>query len=130
MLFFISALVVFSFRLYFDSLCQESGLGLSHDFAHFEKIPASLHRLFSFHGLYEIFSIVGVWGLLFVFVLNKNIRMILQNATTLYMILFLLIVFLHAILSTELSRMFYLATPILAIWIALIVDQLIIINRK
>ena len=130
LLFFISALLVFSFRFYFDSLCQESGLGLSHDFAHFEKIPASLYRLFSFHGLYEVLSIVGIWGFLFVFVLNKNIRIILQNATTLHMMLFLCIVFFHAILSTELARMFYLASPIIAIWMALIVDHLILLVKK
>ncbi len=129
-MFFISGIIVFSFRYYIDSLSNLSGLGLENDFSHIYKIPDSLRRLFSFHGVYELFSIVGVWGLLFVFLFKKNIRIILNLKTPLYMILFICVIFIHAILSTDLARMFYLASPIIAIWLALIFDLIIVSKYK
>ena len=128
-LFVISALLVFSFRYYFDTLSNaSSNLGLKNDFAHFNYISISIKRLFSFHGAYEIFSILGFWGLLFIFLIKKDIRTLLKEKTTMYMIIFLFIVLVHALLSMELARMFYIATPVLAIWIALISDKLILIK--
>jgi len=124
-LFASSALIVFSFRYYFDAITHaQSGLGLKNDFAHFDKIIISINRLCSFHGLYEILSIPGLWGLLFVFIFKKNIRVLLKQKTTSYMILFLIIVLFHALLSTDLARMFYIATPIMAIWFSIIADAI------
>ncbi len=97
--------------------------GIRTDIDHFTNIPASLQRLFSFHGIYELFSIIGVWGALFFFLLNKEVRQSVRQKTTLYMLLFLLVVFVHSVLSLDLARMFYLATPVTAIWFALITDK-------
>lgn len=130
-LFLISAILVFSFRFYLDTLSNiSSNLGLKSDFGHFDYISISLKRMFSFHGAYEIFSIFGLWGLLFIFLIKKDIRMLLKQKTTTYMIIFLFIVLIHALLSTELARMFYIVTPILAIWIALISDKIISIKEQ
>ena len=124
LLFFISGIIIFSFRYYIDSLGNyNTTLGLEYDFAHFEKIPSSLIRLFSFHGIYEVFSIVGFWGLLFLLLIYPNIRIVIKNKTTLYMKLFLIIVLIHALLSNELARMFYLATPIIAVWLSIISEE-------
>jgi hypothetical protein len=41
------------------------------------------------------------------------------------MILYLFIVLIQALLSTELARMFFLAIPVIAIWVAAISDELI-----
>jgi hypothetical protein len=128
-LFIISALLVFSFRYYFDKYTgATTGLGFKNDFAYIDNIPVSLKRLFSFHGIYEIISIMGVWGLLFIFLINKSIRTLLKQKTTLYMVLFLFIVLIHAVLSTELARMFYIATPVIAVWLSLISDEMIFIK--
>jgi len=132
LLFGISALFVFTFRYYFDkfSSIQPTNLGLKNDFAHIDYITISLKRLFSFHGIYEIFSILGIWSFLFIFLIKSSIRTLLRQKTTLYMMLFLCIVLVHAILSTELARMFYIASPILAIWIALIADETILLKHN
>ncbi len=125
LLFAFSFLIVFSFRYYYDIsnqiLVNES---LSKDIAHVGQIIISLKRLFSFHGIYEMFSIVGFWGFLFVFIKNKNIRTVLRSNTPIYIYIFLFIVLIHALLSTELARMFYIATPIIAVWIAIIFNEI------
>jgi hypothetical protein len=128
-LFIISAFLVFTFRYYFDMLSNAtSGSEFRNFFEQINNIPVSIKRLFSFHGIYEIISIFGMWGLLFIFLLNKNIRILLKQKTTLYMVLFLFIVLIHALLSTEIARMFYIATPVIAVWLSLISDEIIIIK--
>lgn len=122
--FMLSALLVFTFRYFLDKYTGVPfGEGIRTDINHLANIPASLKRLFSFHGAYELFSIIGMWSLLFFFLLNKEIRQSVKQKTTLYMLLFLLVVFVHSILSLDLARMFFLATPVTAIWFALIADK-------
>lgn len=124
-LFAVSATLVFSFRYYFNTLSSGTdGIGLQNNFHHVSNAAASIKRLFSFHGVYEVFSVPAVWSLLFVFLLKKEIRMAVVQKTETTHVLFLGIVLVHALLSTELSRMFYIATPVLAIWIAVITDQM------
>lgn len=126
LLFLISGLLVFSFRYFFDQYSgTPSGLGPTSNFAYISNAPIALMRLFSFHGIYEIVSISGIWGLLFVFLIHKPIRIVFKQKTSLYLILFLFIVLIHAVLSAELARMFYLATPVIAVWISLICDEII-----
>lgn len=119
--FLISGVLVFTFRFLFDYFNGFSGTeSLSKDLSHFDEIGYSLRRLFSFHGAYEVFSIVGFWGALFLLMFKKEVRMAVKNVTPLYVILYMGIVLLHALLSTELARMFYLATPVVAVWLATI----------
>ena len=125
-LFTLSGILVFTFRYYFDGISNETtGLGMKNGVDHFSNVPDAFRRLFSFHGLYEIVSIVGLWGVLFLGLLNKGIRRIVQNEFNLMFVLYFLIVFIHALLSVQLSRMFYMATPIIALILALISDQLL-----
>lgn len=128
-LFVISAILVFSFRYYLDWYSGTTyGLGLRDDFAHLGNISVSLKLLFSFRGLYEIVSIFGVWGLLFVGILNRSIRTILTQKTTLYVIVFLFIVLIHIIISSDIARMLYLATPVFAVWFSSVSDKLLTIK--
>ena len=125
-LFLLSGLIVFTFRYFFDQGTIGSiDLGLKNDFAHVDNINEALKRLFSFHGVYEIFSIMGVWGLLFMASVNQRIRESLRENTKSYIIFFLVIVFIHALLSVELARMFYLATPVLAVFFSIIADRIL-----
>jgi hypothetical protein len=122
--FMLSAIIIFSFRYYFDIFNNLSlNEGLKSDFEHTANITASLHRLFSFHGIYEIFSIFGVWGVLFLFLIKRGFRNGIILKMPDYMIFYLVIVLIHALLSTELARMFYLAIPVIAIWISAITDR-------
>jgi hypothetical protein len=123
-LFLLSGLLIFSFRFLLDKYSNASfQAGIKSDLEHLENITVSLKRLFSFHGLYEVFSILGIWALLGIGLLNKKIRMVLQKKTAAYFYIFLLIVLGNALLSTELARMFYMATPILVIWFSIIATE-------
>ena len=122
--FLLSAIIIFSFRYYFDIINNLSiNEGLKSDFEHTGNISSSLHRLFSFHGIYEIFSIFGIWGVLFLLLLVKGFRNGIQLQMPAYILFYLVIVLIHALLSTELARMFYLAIPVIAIWISAISDN-------
>jgi hypothetical protein len=124
-----SAILVFSFRYYFDTLNNAAfGLGLKEDMAHINYIAVTLKLMFSFQGIYEISSIFGIWGILFVFLLNKRIRMLLKQKTSLYLIVFLFIVLIHIIISSDIARMLYIAMPLFAIWFSTITDEIISIN--
>lgn len=123
--FFLSACLVFAFRYGMDSVTGSTlNMGLQHSFSHWKYIPDALARVFSFHGLYEIFSVVGVWGICFLFLIKKHIRESVKKNTTMYMVLFLGIVLIHVLLSAELARMLYIATPVMAIWISVILSSL------
>lgn len=123
-LFLISGIAIFAFRYYFDLINSlNASEGLSSNINHFNYIFISLKRLFSFHGVYEVFSIIGVWSLLFVALLKKEIRGSFISKTPSYAILYIVIVLLHALLSTDLARMFYLLTPLLAIWVSVLFDE-------
>jgi len=120
----LSGLLVFSFRFGYDWYNQlDPGESLSDDLAHVQSIRMSLGRLFSFHGLYEVVSIVGVWGLLFLLLLKNNVRAFVRKHSPGFSWLFVGIILLHALLSTELARMLYLLSPLLAVWIALLIEQ-------
>ena len=122
-----SGLLVFSFRYYLDHRYQLTvSDSLSKDVEHFTNIGISLRRLFSFHGVYELFSVTGFWGALFLLLFKKSFRQKLGRYVNTFFILFLVIVLLHALLSTELARMFYLAAPVLAVWLAVITDELLL----
>ncbi len=123
--FLISGVLVFGARYGIDVISGSSATeGLSRDLAHFDQITYSLGRLFSFHGAYEAFSALGVWNLVFASLFFKQVRSVLAKEVPLYCWLFLGIVMIHVLLSGELARMFYLATPVLAIVVAISLREL------
>lgn len=130
-LFIISAAVVFAFRYFVDAVSGTPfNESLHTDINHLSNIADSLRRLFSFHGVYEVISIFGLWGLLFFFLLRKNVRDTVSGKTPVYFLIYIVIVLVHALLSTDLARMFYLATPVLAVWFALIWDEISFFTQK
>jgi len=123
----LSGIVVFSFRYAFDIFNEFNVVeSLTKDTAHLSYILPSLKRLFSFHGIYELISIVGVWGIILLFLLSKSIRDFVKKNTPSYSLLYILIVFIHVVLSTDLARMFYLITPLFAVWFAIIFDKVLL----
>lgn len=122
---FLSWAIYFAFRYWVDtSLGSSIDQAVSTDLEHFFQIKESLKRLFSFHGIYEFTSIFGVWGLAFVLFFKKGMLANTLTRIPRYYLLFFAIVLLHALLSTELARMFYLLTPLFSILLALLVDSL------
>jgi hypothetical protein len=128
-LFGASGFLVFLFRYYLDMYSNATfGSGLNSDLAHIQNITASLKLLFSFQGIYQITSVFGMWSLLFVFLLNSRFRAILKQNTTLYLVVFLFIVLIHLLLSSDIARMLYLASPVFAIWFSSITEEIISIR--
>lgn len=129
--FALSGLLVFSFRYYFDWINNiEVAESLGKDIDTINNIIPSVKNLFSFHGLYEVFSVLGVWSLFLLLFINKNIRSRFKLKAPRYNILFIIIILIHAFLSTDLARMFYLLTPLFAVWIAILFDELILFNKN
>jgi hypothetical protein len=113
----LSGALIFAFRYGYDQWAQwpveES---LQRDVAHLGFIGDSLHRLFSFHGVYEIASIVGLGGMSFLLLLHPAIRRQWKSGVQTFQWIYLLIILWHALLSTDLARMLYLMMPVLALW--------------
>lgn len=122
----LSGIIIFSFRYLFDqSIGAEFGESISRDVSHFEVIPKSLKRLFSFHGLYEVLSIGGVWNIfLIVGLFIKDVREIFFQKISLIWGALTVLVMIQALLSYELARMFYLLTPLLAVLITIFFDSI------
>jgi hypothetical protein len=119
----LSAIVIFTYRYVYDHWVgvpiEES---MTRDLAHFGFIGESLQRLFSFHGVYEILSIVGLGGVSFLLLWNPQIRSEWKKQVRSYEVLYILIIVFHALLSTDLARMFYLTMPVLGIWMASLLE--------
>ncbi len=124
LLFALSGAIVFSARYYIDSISGTNALGtMQENFSHFGSILYSLKRLFSFHGVYEIFSITGFWILLTIPAFTKRIFVKTLVRFDFFVFWFVVSVFFQAILSTDIARMLYMLTPILAaFWAMLIVE--------
>ncbi len=121
----LSGLLVLGFRFGIDHFFSlDPGESYSRDMEHFAQIPDSLRRLFSFHGVYELFSIVGIWA---VFILSLKLKALREIIKTMprFSGYFLLIILLHALLSTELARMFYIGGLIYVLFMAKLFDHLI-----
>lgn len=100
------------------------------DLDHFNQIMLSLKRMFSFHGIYELFSITSLFTLPFFFLLSGQIRSkVISNLPSFSMLFFVIIIF-HAMLSSDLTRMYYLMLPLLCLVIGLILDELFSKNPR
>lgn len=124
--------VFFGFRYVFDAIVGLDGTqSYAADLDHFNSIGTSIKRLFSFHGMYELFSVLGVWNVFLVvpFFIGKRISMYrLQHS--IFWMCFVGVVFFQALLSTELARMFYMLTPFFGLLLAKAFDEIGIGNLK
>jgi hypothetical protein len=123
----LSGIIIFTFRYFFDqAIGVEFGQSLERDVSHFSMIPESLRRLFSFHGLYEVFSIGGFWNIIIIVGLFFiKVRTALLEKISIMWYVLIILVLIQALLSFQLARMFYLLTPLLAMVVTLNVDILL-----
>lgn len=129
--FALSGLLVFGFRFIMDWSAGNSFTeSFIADTGHFAYITASAGRLLSFHGLYEIMSVFGIWVLLFIplFVIKGLYRKIAGSLER-YIWWYLPAVLIQMLLSTDIARMFYLVMPVLVIVYAMIIENLGIIQK-
>ena len=126
--FLLSGILIFTFRIYFDQYTGTTLVdSLQHDVAHLNRFYYAVSRLFSFHGLYEIFSVTGLWIFIPLYLMIKKAKRFKEQFKELdkFMYAYLVCVFVQAIVSTELARMFYQALPVLSVYIAMSVDSLL-----
>lgn len=130
-LFLLSGILVFSARFLIDYFSDASQMAsLKEDFMHFGEIPVSLRRLFSFHGLYEVFSVTGFWILLILPALLKKSLITYVQRFKAFEWWFVAAVILQVLLSTDVARMLYLLTPVLAVLWGIIIADLDVLKKR
>jgi hypothetical protein len=126
LLFALSGILVFSFRYFIDTISGSSASGaLQRMVSHFGDIPISLKRLLSFHGIYEIFSVTGFWFLLIIPAIVKKVFWSSVKRFEPFVFWFIVSVFFQTILSTDVARMLYLLTPVLAVLWSILLERVI-----
>ncbi|MFW5889792.1 MAG: hypothetical protein ACOCTO_00215 [Marinilabiliaceae bacterium] len=129
--FLLSGILVFSARFLIDYYSNASQMAsLKEDFMHFGEIPVSLQRFFSLHGLYEVFSVTGFWVLLVIPALVKKSFTLYLKRFKAYEWWFIAAVMLQVFLSTDLARMMYLLTPVLAVLWGIIISDLNLLKNR
>jgi hypothetical protein len=125
--FLLSGIFVFIFRYCYDHFAGfPANSGLISDIDHVKYIKDSIRKLFSFHGVYDVFSNFGMWVLLPAFALmsTHSYWAALKQKAKWYMLFFGIAVLIHMLLSGYLERMFYLAMPIICLTIAIAADEI------
>jgi hypothetical protein len=123
--FLFSGVLVFSFRYFWDIQTGAPALeSLEKDWEHFAEIPAVLSRLFSLHGIYDVFSVVGLWILVPVVFVWKHREVFGYQLKRFgwMMVVYLLCIGAQVLLSGDLGRMLYLALPALALVVGLVAE--------
>ncbi|OJW79642.1 MAG: hypothetical protein BGO69_13025 [Bacteroidetes bacterium 46-16] len=124
--FIISGILVFAFRYLYDHYAGfPADSGLQADLYHFSYVKGNLHKLFSFHGVYDILSNPGLWLLAPVaaFLLLPSYKTVLRQGMEWYMFFFMISILVHMLLSGYLERMFYLTMPLLCMMTGLAIDE-------
>jgi hypothetical protein len=125
---FLSGILVFGFRFLYEwHYGLEWMSSINEDISTFSSIGISLKRLFSLHGLYDIFSVIGFWIILpcIVYLKYKNAFIAFYRSSALLFSFYLLIVLFQALLSTDISRMLYLSIPVIAVWVGISLKMLL-----
>ena len=125
-LFLLSGILVFGFRYWLDTIyIVEYSTSMQNAFDHFENVRLTYDRMFSLRGLGELF---GVWGVFSVVIVlgfwgNRNDRDSWMRFIDRPLVYIVPCMILHAVISVEVSRMLYFASPVFAVAFALIVDK-------
>lgn len=118
----LSGVLVFSFRFALDAYLGRSMMNSFYeDISSINSVELSLKRLMSFHGIYDLFGVIGFWILIPIFIWFTDWKLFIHKYKRVFPLFnaYLLIVLVQALLSSDLSRMFYLAIPVIAVWISI-----------
>lgn len=124
-LFLLSGIAAFSVRYFIDNqLKTPLDENLANAFTHVENILSILNRI-SFRGVGELFRVWGLYSfiLLVGFTGGRAVRKAWSSRLDPACIGLLIAVLIHMLLSGDAGRMFYLASPVFVVTIALIVDK-------
>lgn len=123
----LSGIIVFSFRYGLDAYVGNQAME-SYDshISHLESVKHALKRMLSFHGIYELLSIPGIWVLSIFYGWYRGwLKASVEGRNKYFWIVFVLVILAQALLSTELARMFLLLAPLVVVWVALAWSHLI-----
>jgi hypothetical protein len=124
--FVLSGALVFGTRYLID---KQTGTTYSSSFLnafdHSENFSYSLHRIFSAHGVGELFTIMGTFTFLILagFLGGRSERKKWIPLIDWPCIALILALIVHALLSSEVARMLFFGSPVWALMIALILDR-------
>ncbi len=125
--FILSGIAVFSFRYLYDlHLGVPASGSIAADAEHLNALWVNFRNIFTFHGVYDILSNIGFWifiPLLALFFVPAY-PVFLRKKFEPYIIWYLISVFAQMIISGALERMFYLAMPVMALYISFSFDEL------
>ncbi len=122
--FLISGVLVFMGRYLIDfSSDTPPLLALGKDVTHLSYFMMGFKRLFSFHGIYEVFSVTGFWVLLIIpAIWNRKLKNYLKEFGG-YEWWFVLSIIFQALISVEIARMLFLLTPLMSmLWGKILTD--------
>lgn len=125
-LFFLSGTLVFLFRFYIDQLTETPlDANFNTAFSTINNVTYTLNKIFSFRGMGEIFRVWGLFTFIFLlgFLGGKSARKSWTSQMDWLSIAFIVAVIIHMLLSGDAGRMLYLASPVFAAAIALILDK-------
>lgn len=95
------------------------------DMEHFGNIAVSFRKLISAKGIGELFTTYGLFSFIYIAAFfYKNIRSYMHRHLTGFNLLFIGILLVHAVLSSELSRMFLIGSALFIPWMAKLADRL------
>ncbi len=124
---FVSAgIVAFSIRYFIDMKAGSTLLeSLVNDVHHTENIGYALQRIANLRGLGELCTVLGFFTIILMIGFTKGKEGIKSWASCMDPMLWWLIpiLFLHAVLSSEVARMLYLGSTVWAVMIGLIWDK-------
>lgn len=123
----LSGILVFSFRYVYDHylLHAPAGGGIEADVAHIGYMAETVSRLFSPHGMYDLFSNISLW-IVFVLAALRLPAYRSAGASTLrwHMLGYFLVVGVHLVMNSNQERMFYLMMPLLCLFTGLAFREL------
>lgn len=124
--FAISGILVFSFRYAYDHYLHVAPTaGIEADVEILGYMGETIRRLFSFHGMYDVFSNVSLWVILIVAALRlPSYRQEGKEALRWHMLGYFLAVGVHLIINANQERMFYLMMPMLCLFTGLAFREL------
>jgi hypothetical protein len=95
------------------------------DMEHFDNILISLQKFISVKGWGEMFTMYGLFTFIYIVAFcYKSIRGFIVKHLNLFNVSFIIIMLVHAILSSEISRMFYIGSALFVPWMAKLFDLL------
>lgn len=123
----LSGSLVFSFRYMYDHylLHTAAGAGIAADVAHIGYMKETVGRLFSAHGMYDIFSNISLWIVFLLAALRlPSYRLAGSVMFRWYMLGYCMVVGVHLVMNSNQERMFYLMMPLLCLFTGLAFREL------